>query len=88
MSENNSSAVHKTISVGSKFQTSTISENAKTGELGDMPISVKAMEANANTELKSVSEDFGSESGAKINATEMSPAGKPSSSFINTSAVK
>ena len=88
MSENSSSATHKSIMPGSKFTSSTISENAKTGELGDMPISVKAMEANANTEIAEVSETFGTESGVKISTQEITPAGKPSSSFINTSALK
>ena len=88
MSENNSSAVHKSIMPGSKFTTSTISDNSKTGEFGDMPISVSAGDSTSSTEKAVSSEAFGTKSDTSFGAKEAMPQGKPSSSFINTSAVK
>lgn len=90
MSENSSSASKSSIMPGEKFKSSTISENSKSGELGDMPVSVSdASSAAASSSAQNkVTESYGSKSGDGISAKSAMPAGKPSSSFINTSAVK
>lgn len=91
MSENSSSASHTQGSIGDKFKTSTVSENMKSGVLGDGPISVDdaGSMATSDSSKNKQSEDFGSKgSSAEMAGKIISPAGEPSSSFINTSAVK
>lgn len=91
MSENSSSASHTQGSTGEKFKTSTISDNMKSGTLGDGPISVDdaGSTATSDSSKNKQTEDFGSKgSDAEMAGKIIFPAGKPDSSFINTSAVK
>ena len=84
-----SSASHDKIMPAGKPSSSFITETSKSGPLGDMPISVNERSGNENTEKSVMSESFASKgSDMDTNGKSVMPQGKPSSTFINTSAVK
>ena len=87
MAENKSSASTESIMPGNKFTSSTISDNAKSGDMGSDPISTKSMDASRETNRETMTETFDSKNGMSDTIGD-EPVSKPSSTFINTSAVK
>lgn len=91
MDGNKSSASQENITPAGKPSKSFISETGKSGALGADGINVNAMaEASNDTSKSRISEEFASNPGLPEvdGMTQKTPQGKPSSSFINTSAVK
>ena len=88
--ENKSSASHEQIMPAGKPSASFITNAGKSGELGDNPISVNTnVNANSDSSTNKATESFASKgSDATTGGKSMMPAGEPSSTFINTNAVK
>lgn len=89
MPKNNSSASRSEITPEGKPSSSFVTESMKSGTLGDNPVSVAEVDQPANESSKDrIMEGMEKKSVSFDGVTETMPQGKPSSSFINTSAVK
>lgn len=86
MSKNKSSASHEQIMPQGKPSSSFVTESNKSGSNS---ISVSQMaEPGRDTSKSKIMDDSGKGSFSFDGVTETMPQGKPSSTFINTSAVK
>lgn len=88
MSKSNSSATTEHISPAGKPTSSFVTEASKSGEYGDNPIKCEHPEIGLTTKAHAT-EEFASKGSVDFDGTKsVTPAEKPSSTFINTSAVK
>lgn len=90
MSKNSSSASTEKIMPAGKPSSSFMTESEKSGALGSVPISVSQMaEPGRDTSKSKIIDDTAKKGNVSFDGTkEVMPASKPSSTFINTSAVK
>lgn len=89
MAENKSSASHEQIMPAGKPSTSFVTDSSKTGEYGDRPISCKSLPPLAGSNKQKMTEEFSSKTSMdEVSGMMIEPQGEPSSTFINTSAVK
>ena len=89
MEKDNSSATMSSMMPAGKPSTSFVTETGKTGDFGDMPIQTESLAPLEGTNVDHLTEDFASKGKSdEMGTSDLMPEGKPSSTFINTGAVK
>lgn len=89
MEKNKSSASSTQIMPQGEPAASFITETGKSGDYGDRPINCESLDALQGTNKTMTTEDFASKKSTdEVSGAEIEPQGEPSSTYINTSAVK